>query len=292
MSDSWQEIETTSSELMPASDAGAESEPKRHADATASASDATETQLKRIKMACTGSKGCPWCSLGCDAEEHGVIEQPCEQFLVRLARCAEERMIDTGVEKWMQLSLRMQLIACAVDFQNNTSDNEESMQRRMQRVRDATGALPPDLSPKTLQAVERLMNGLAAEEPDQASGGGGRNRGKKNRSAATHSWDDPEDAEWRHEAWVVNDWQRARSIRVWGGEATKWITLPDTPTQDLLRWYDNGKRLDILKGVKADPDNHMYYDYRIEGGKFLTQNNPNRQGPVRECRIIYVGQDP
>ena len=293
MSDSWQELETTPSEFMPASDVGAESEPKRHADAAASASDPAETQLKRIKMACTGSKGCPWCMLGCDAEGHGVIELSCENFLVRMAGCAEDRMMDTGVEEWMQLSLRMQLIACAVDFQNNTSDDPETMDRRIQRVRDQTRALPPDLSPKTLQAVKLLMNGLAVQEPDQASGGGGRNRGKK-KSSAAHHWDDPKDAEWRHEeAWVVSHWERGRSIRVWGGEATKWITLPDTPTQELMHWYDHGKLFDMKKGVKVVTDEgDMYLDYRIEGGKYLTQNNPNRPGPVRECRIVYVGQDP
>ena len=41
----------------------------------------------------------------------------------------------------------------------------------------------------------------------------------------------------------------------------------------------------------SDIENKIFYDYRIEGGKYLTQNNPNRLGPRRECIIIYVGLD-
>ena len=93
------------------------------------------------------------------------------------------------------------------------------------------------------------MNRLAAAEPDQASGSGGRNRGSKNRSKPTHSWDDDVTAEWRHEPWMVNDWSRARKIKVWGGESTKWIMLPPKATQDLLDWYDKGELLDTKNGV-------------------------------------------
>ena len=122
MPDSWQEVETVTSEWMPASDAGAESEPKRTVDVAASSGDNAVTQLKRVKMTCSGSKGCPWCSLGCSREDHGEIERASEEFLLKLASCQEERMMDIGMEKWMQLSLRMQLISCAVDFQNNSND--------------------------------------------------------------------------------------------------------------------------------------------------------------------------
>ena len=46
--------------------------------------------------------------------------------------------------------------------------------------------------------------------------------------------------------------------------------------------------LDTKVGVVTNANGHAY-DYRIEGGKYLTQKNPNFDSGPRECHILYVG---
>ena len=128
--------------------------------------------------------------------------------------------MDIGVEKWMLLPFRVQLVACTVDFQSNSTDDDENAERRIKRLRETTQPSPPDLTPQALDAVLQVMNGLAAAESDQAGGGGGRNRGSKSRSKPTHNWEDAANAERRQGDWVTSDPRRARRIQVLGGPAT------------------------------------------------------------------------
>ena len=47
--------------------------------------------------------------------------------------------------------------------------------------------------------------------------------------------------------------------------------------------------MDVCKGVVTNANGHAY-DYRVEGGKYLTQTNPNYSGTrSRECQILYAG---
>jgi hypothetical protein len=72
-------------------------------------------------------------------------------------------------------------------------------------------------------------------------------------------------------------------------DGKKWEELDDEAVQTLLAWYDNGRLGDVKKGVMIKK-NERAYDYRIEGGKHLTQNNPNYpDSNPRPCQIVYVG---
>jgi hypothetical protein len=99
------------------------------------------------------------------------------------------------------------------------------------------------------------------------------------------------DAEWRKGGWVLHDDDRRRIVKIVGDEG--WIEMPPRPTWELLQFYDSGHLGAVLKGLVSNEQNRHAYDYRIEGGKYLTQHNPNHpDSKPRECQIIYAGTLP
>ena len=80
-----------------------------------------------------------------------------------------------------------------------------------------------------------------------------------------------------------------RTIKV-RGDGNQWIELPPCAREELLKWYDRAKIGDMKKGVIANLENRHAYDYKFEGGIYLTQRNPNHpDSPPREVQVIYVG---
>ena len=74
MQDSWSDLATVQSTSMAALDAGEEPAPKRASSAAAGSADNVGAPPANHSSACSGANVCPWCSLSCKAEEHGVIE--------------------------------------------------------------------------------------------------------------------------------------------------------------------------------------------------------------------------
>ena len=86
------------------------------------------------------------------------------------------------------------------------------------------------------------------------------------------------------------DDDRVRTIKVKLDGKQGWGTLSAAGTQRLLAWYGQGKLMDVIKGVVTNDANGYAYDYRIENGKYMSQNNPNfPQSNPRECQVVYVG---
>ena len=88
----------------------------------------------------------------------------------------------------------------------------------------------------------------------------------------------------------MHDPGRRRIIKV-RLDGKEWGELTEEGTQRLPSWYDRGRLMDVLKGVVTNA-NGQSYNYRIEGGKYLTQTNPNFPGTnPKECQILYVGEE-
>ena len=127
----------------------------------------------------------------------------------------------------------------------------------------------------------------AAADETVATGGSGK---KKNKSK--HKWwEDPDDAPWRHEPWVSATQGRHRTIKVKGDGADNWIEFPRQAVEQLLAWYDFARRGDTLQAVVTDIARNHAYDYKIEGGKYLSQRNPScPDSKPREVQILYAGE--
>ena len=81
--------------------------------------------------------------------------------------------------------------------------------------------------------------------------------------------------------------ERRRTIKVLL-DGKKWEELDAEVVHTLLHWYDKGCLFDVKKGV-MNKKIERAYDYRIEGGKYLTQNNPYYpESNPRPCQILYV----
>ena len=94
------------------------------------------------------------------------------------------------------------------------------------------------------------------------------------------------DAEWRTaEDWVCDVTGQRRDIKV-KLDGGVWASLPRDTVARLLAWYDHGKLGDEFHGVLGCEVPELYFTYRIEGGNYLTQRNPNRTNVRRECHII------
>ena len=57
-----------------------------------------------------------------------------------------------------------------------------------------------------------------------------------------------------------------------------------------MAWYDHARDGDVKKSVTTDFVHKHAYDYKVEGGVYLSQRNPNHpENPPREVQVIYVG---
>jgi hypothetical protein len=113
------------------------------------------------------------------------------------------------------------------------------------------------------------------------------------RSKPTKWWLQPDDADWRKSAWTRPVANRTRTIKVRGNKNEGWIELPDVAVREFLTWYDHAELFDEKKGVVTDFDRNHAYDYRFEGGKWLSQRNPNHpESNPREVQVLYSGAPP
>jgi hypothetical protein len=180
-------------------------------------------------------------------------------------------------------AMRLVLAACAWQTKawNDSAANHTTFQQLQ-----GMGLVPPDPGPPTPSTGCGHASACAAQPGDVAAASGNAGSGKKKKKARAW-WLDGADAEWRQEAWVLHDPARTRTIKV-KLDKGEWQELVQPGMQQLLTWYDHGRLMDMIKGVVTN-ENGRAYDYRIEGGKYLTQNNPNFDSAPRECQILYVG---
>jgi hypothetical protein len=222
-------------------------------------------------------------------EEHGDVRAGHAGYLGKLQALVRDDL-PYDVETAVRASLSSTLFACSQHARliQPGAATDAFLTAWQQGWANHMGMPPPP--PSTSQQPSGAVAGQSGAE---ASEGGGQSSGRKRSAKGGHSkWmQEPDDAEWRTASpWVVHQADRRRVIKV-RGDGGVFHELPPAATQELLQWYDHGRLLDIKKNVLADPVKGHYYDYRIEGGKYLTQSNPNHpESKPRECQILYAGE--
>jgi hypothetical protein len=102
------------------------------------------------------------------------------------------------------------------------------------------------------------------------------------------NWD--EDGEWREEPKLGSDPVLERGVKV-KLDGDQWTFLSPEATQKILWFYDGATPKETLQGVKM-PDERIF-NYRFEGGIWLTQHNPMfPERKPREVNIVYKSSEP
>ena len=229
------------------------------------------------------SAPCHWCSLHVSQIDHGNLHKAHEAYVALLADSLANATTPTESKTIYVNAMKLVLMACAWHTKrcNDSPANQEAF-KQLQGL----GWLPPDDFPSTPGMGCGSASACAAEPAEQAASSGTAGSSKKKKPKTRRWWEDDIEAEWRKEPWVMHDVDRKRTIKVLL-DGQKWEVLDDEVVQTLLNWYDKGQLFDVKKGVLNK--NERAYDYRIEGGKHLTQNNPNYpESNPRHCQILYV----
>ena len=222
--------------------------------------------------------------MGVSQVDHGDLHKAHEAYLALLQASAANATTPTEAKTMYMQSMKLALMACAYHTKKcNESPENQATFKELQDL----GWLPPDEFLSTPGVVFGGTSASAAEPAEQAASSGNAASTKQKKTKTRRWWEDSYEAEWRKEPWVVHDVERRRTIKVCL-DNKKYEPLEEEVVQTLLQWYDRGHLFDEIKGVlnrKID----RAYDYRIEGGKYLTQNNPNYpESNPRACQILYV----
>ena len=228
---------------------------------------------------------CHGCSLHVSKDDHGKLDKAQEAYVAFLQAGMGNRTTPKETQTMYMNAMKMVLIACA--WHTKQCDDSPANQAAFQQMQ-GMGWLPPHGFPSTPGMGGGSASACASEQAEQAPSSGPGGSSKKKKPKNRHWWKDDMDAEWRQEPWVTHDVSRRRTIKVLCDGKT-WEELDHEAVQTLLAWYDKGSLGDVKKGVMIKK-NERAYDYRIEGGKHLTQNNPNYpDSNPRPCQIVYVG---
>jgi len=229
--------------------------------------------------------------MGLAKTDHGNLQLAYTAFARAQQDMASNLTMPTDVQSMILVGLKMTLAACALharakDF---SPDNQ-----RLFAMLQAQQLLPLYQGPPPIAAGGDVCAGAAQPpaEQEEASGSAGGSK-KKRTKGGGRWWEAPLDAEWRLESWVRHNPNVPRFINVKLGPKLGWAKLPYDSTQRLLKFYDSGKLGDTLPGILGNEQNNHYYDYKIEGGKWLSQNNTHSPGSnPRECHILYGSSVP
>jgi hypothetical protein len=111
------------------------------------------------------------------------------------------------------------------------------------------------------------------------------NKKKKAKGNKHYDWD--EDGEWRRDPKLPHDPVRERGIKVKINEQPGWCYLEGDAKQAVLQFYDRAQVWDSITGIEM-PDGRTF-DYRFEGGHYMTQFNPTwPDRRRREVHVVYV----
>ena len=232
------------------------------------------------------SATCHWCCLRVSTDDHGKLHKAQEAYVRLLAESVADSKstIPKETKTIFMNSMKMVLMACA--WHTKKCNDSPSNQATFQQLQGLGWIPPHDYASMHGIGVASASAGAAdpAEQASTTTAGGSKRRKPKARAW----WNDDMDAEWRKEPWVLCDAERKRTIQVMC-DGKKWVELDCAAVQTLLAWYDRARLGDVKKGVGCQ-QNGRAYDYKIEGGKYLTQNNPNfPESNPRPCQILYVG---
>ena len=250
---------------------------------------AARTPAKRPEEWCSVGP-CSWCKLSVPPGDHGNLEQAYNNYLRNSQDVAANRTTPTEVLTMQMAGQRCMLAACALQVRawEPSDDNKRllTMLQSQQLVPMDPGSAPGTAGAEAFAAV------ASPGTPEAASGSAGGS--KKKRSKAAHKWwEDEETAEWRQEPWVLHNPDVPRVIKVLGDGKAGWHTLPAAATKRILAFYDTGKLGDVILGVEGNEELHHFYNYKIEGGKWLSQQNPNHPSAnPRQCQIQHGNSDP
>lgn len=228
---------------------------------------------------CNGTRLCPWCALSLSRPMHGDLRYAGQQVMNYKAQLlTQQNRATREIEGMCVSAMHFFLQACAHHKRHlEPGDDTEEIVVDLRNL----GLLPP-LPPTEAEDAEASGSG----------GGGTRSRSRK-KASKTYDWEDPADAEWRRDEWIRRSPLQARRIKVFCGAKTGYVDLPPDTTQELLAWYDQAQILEEKAGVSVLIEGQtFYFTYRYEGGKYLTQRNPNRANERRECIVYYAEGTP
>ena len=215
--------------------------------------------------------------LQCSPTEHGDLAAAGRKVLSAKARALD--LIDEGRSSIAATSgqcLMMGLIACSQHLEAEAPGAE---------TEKVLAAL------RTQSLLPRFVGGTpSSAAPAANKSDGGSSVGTEKEKRFKFSWDDPPDAAWRQGDWIAHSPRQERLIHVNRGKKRGWVNLPEETTQELLRWYDTAKLLDVIKGVRCVLDGkEEFLTYTYEGAQYLSEQNPKYNEDKREC-VVYKGK--
>ena len=88
----------------------------------------------------------------------------------------------------------------------------------------------------------------------------------------------------------VSQHEQGRRIQVYFGGKQGWMDLSPDTAKVLLDWYDAAELGAIKHGMSCAVDGkELLLTYTIEGGRYLSQQNPRRTDGKREC-VVYLAE--
>jgi len=257
--------------------------------AAASTPGASSTPHAVPRDHCFGQLICAWCMLGCTKEEHGHLDRALVRYHLAQTDTATRTSHLTVTQEMIMFSVYKHLLLVAA-MQLSASGPTEQDQAIIVRMQ-ALGILPP--SPWDNMAAPAPPSPPGAASPPADAEHATASGPAKSRKTRGKWWMDDADAEWRRATWCSAQDGRSRTIKVRGNKNEGWIELRPPTVAELLRFYDKAQLFDEVKGVVTDPETKHCYDYRFEGGKYLSQRNPNfPESNPRECQVLYCGVEP
>ena len=215
-----------------------------------------------------GMQHCSWCSLGVSPQNHMNLMEAVKSFNERaFAETQHEQRVE-GMGKWMQVVRTAQLCACIAEVQGKRAEDEWIKVLEGLQSQNMLGVL--SWKPDELQAMQ--------EEIWWIGGFVGKTRPppKQKKSKAPivivgPSYEDAATATWRYEPRVPR--VGIRIVEVQTAQET-WTSFEEEARVKLLDFYDEGAwGAERLIEVEIAKNNYVY-NYKIEGGCWMSQENP------------------
>jgi len=235
---------------------------------------------------CFGDVGCPWCMFDFSPGDHHDLRKLGERVqYMKFGSTMGEDKHPKPMSPIMHKIFWTVAEACVAHTElafptMNISESKESLV--------VLGVLPP---PTCAGAVgSAWMPGMVPGPPptsswppeDEMEAGCGKKKKPRNKK---FDWE--ADAAWRNDPKLPADPLRQRGIKIKINEDPGYTWVEGDALQTLLQFYDNANLKDVCERVEVSPG--RIYDYRFEGGNWMSQSNPSYPDRKRrEVVVVYV----
>ena len=216
-----------------------------------------------------GLQHCSWCSLGVTPEHHMNLFEAVMVFQKHAVAQAKHEQRVEGMDKWMQVARTAQLLACITEVQ--AKRREEDWMKALESLQSQNMLIPlkwkPDELKSLLEEIWWVKGFVATPKPPAARS----KPSKKKAFVGVPSFEDPEHADWRYEARVPATGVRIVEIEK---QEDTWIRFEAQATMRLLDFYDKAEWGES-RLIQVEIETQTYgYNYKIEGGCWMSQENP------------------